>query len=168
MFGKILDWLFGSKGKKKSPKDVAGGLEGAGDYDIRRELEEVMELEDRPQKVKEKKEKPGKKEKDREEDNKKGKGAKKKSKTKKKKTKPNKKPKKKSKKKPKKKSKGGKKKKKTKKEQIVPYLKSRKSPATKKDVAEAVGVTEGTARRYLYYLKKDGKVDKTDDGWVNT
>ena len=55
---------------------------------------------------------------------------------------------------------------KTKKEMVVSYLKRRKKPATVEEVASKVGITIQTARRYLYYLAKEGKVEKKGKGWV--
>ncbi len=54
----------------------------------------------------------------------------------------------------------------TKKDEVLKLLSRRKKPAKLEDIAEKVGVTTQTARRYLYYLKKEGKVDKKGDGWV--
>ena len=54
----------------------------------------------------------------------------------------------------------------TKKDEVLKLLSRRKNPIKLEDVAKRVGVTTQTARRYLYYLKKEGKVDKKGDGWV--
>jgi len=56
--------------------------------------------------------------------------------------------------------------KKTRKDMIVEYLKKRKKPASIEEIAKKVGATEKTARRYLYYLKNEGKVEKKGKGWV--
>ncbi len=56
--------------------------------------------------------------------------------------------------------------KKTKKEMVVSYLKRRKNPAKVEDIAKRVGATVQTTRRYLYYLAREGKVEKKDKGWV--
>lgn len=58
------------------------------------------------------------------------------------------------------------KKRKTKKDLIVEYLKGRKTPAKVEEIAEKVGATVQTTRRYLYYLAKEGKVERKGEGWV--
>jgi DNA-binding transcriptional ArsR family regulator len=145
MLKKIKEWLFGPSEKED---DMLKGLEQTEEFDIRKELKQVVELEGIPPRraAKPKKSKP-------------------KRKPAKKKAKPKKKSKAKKKAKPKKKAskKSGKK---TKREQVVSFLKSRKSPASIGDVAKKVGITQSTARRYLYYLKKEGKADKKGKGWV--
>lgn len=55
----------------------------------------------------------------------------------------------------------------TKKDEVFKYLKGRKSPAKISTIAKKAGVTEQTARRYLYYLRKSGKVKRESDGWVS-
>ena len=54
----------------------------------------------------------------------------------------------------------------TKKDALLKALSRRKKPAKIEDLAKAAGVTPMTARRYLYYLAKEGKVKKTKEGWL--
>ena len=54
----------------------------------------------------------------------------------------------------------------TKKDEVMKLLSRRKTPIKTEDVAKKAGITLQTARRYLYYLKKEGKVVRKGDGWV--
>ncbi|MBR9689999.1 MAG: histidine biosynthesis protein HisIE [Candidatus Altiarchaeota archaeon] len=171
MFRKILNWFLGSGGSSVQRTDLLKEIEAAEEAELEGALSKVVELRETPIKKKKKA---------------KAKTAKKPTKTKKKVKKAVKKTAKNLKKKPTKKlikkkivkkatKKPAKKTtkkavkpkaKKTKKDEVVAYLKPRKTPATMGDIAKKVGITTQTARRYLYYLKKEGTVVKKGDGWV--
>ncbi|MBR9680598.1 MAG: HTH domain-containing protein [Candidatus Altiarchaeota archaeon] len=55
----------------------------------------------------------------------------------------------------------------TKKESVVKFLKTSKAPKSMDAIAKKVGITTQTARRYLFYLKKEGKVNTKNNGWVS-
>jgi DNA-binding IclR family transcriptional regulator len=55
---------------------------------------------------------------------------------------------------------------KTVKEKLLEFLKQQNRPLMPKEIARLTGLNYNTVRARLYDLKKEGKVERVEEGWI--
>lgn len=55
---------------------------------------------------------------------------------------------------------------KTVKERLLEFLKQQSRPLMPKEIARLTGLNYNTVRARLYDLKKEGKVERVEEGWI--
>ena len=55
---------------------------------------------------------------------------------------------------------------KTAKEKLLEFLKQQSKPLMPKEIAKLSGINYNTVRARLHDLRKEGKVDRVEEGWI--
>jgi hypothetical protein len=55
---------------------------------------------------------------------------------------------------------------KTVKERLLEFLKQQSKPLMPKEIAKLSGINYNTVRARLHDLRKEGKVDRVEEGWI--